>query len=75
MKSFGELLLFHIAGLYGQWLGYCQGWPYLAVFWLVVTALIWLRDRPRWSQLLQTSIQSSWLIILMLFSLNILTWK
>jgi hypothetical protein len=74
MKSIGELLLFHCAGLYGQWLGYCKGWPFLMIFWLLVTALIWIRDSPRWSQLLQTSIQGAWLIVLALFSLNVLTW-
>ena len=46
MKSIGELLLFHCVGLYGQWLGYCKGWPFLITFWLFVTALIWLRESP-----------------------------
>jgi hypothetical protein len=59
MKSIGELLLFHCMGLYGQWLGYCKGWPFLVAFWFFVTALIWLRESQRWSQLLQTSVQGS----------------
>jgi len=74
MKSLGELVLFHCVGLYGQWLGYCKGWPFLVIFWFVITALIWFKESPRWSKLAQTSVQSSWLIILALFSLNILAW-
>ncbi len=74
MKSIGEALLLNCAGLYGQWLGYSKGWQYLVIFWLLIIASIWLRDKPRWSQLVQTSIQSAWLIILALFLLRVLTW-
>jgi hypothetical protein len=74
MKSIGELLVFHCVGLYGQWLGYCKGWPFLITFWFFVTALIWLKEAPRWSQLLETSVQGSCLIVLVLFALNFLNW-
>ena len=73
MKSIGEAILFNCTGLYGQWLGYCKGWPYLVIFWLLVIVTIWLRNRPRWSKLAHTSIQTAWLIILALFLLNVLT--
>ncbi|MGB6064758.1 MAG: hypothetical protein WBG50_08105 [Desulfomonilaceae bacterium] len=73
MKSIGETIFFNCAGLYGQWLGYGKGWPYLVIFWFLIIASIWLRNKQRWSKLVQTSIQSAWLIILVLFLLNVLT--
>lgn len=73
MKSIGETIFFNCAGLYGQWLGYSKGWQYLVIFWFLVIVSTWLRNKPRWSKLVQTSIQSAGLIILVLFLLNVLS--
>ncbi|HTY24533.1 MAG TPA: hypothetical protein VMC85_15455 [Desulfomonilaceae bacterium] len=74
MKSLACAALFQFVGLLGQWLGYCKGLPFLIVFWWLLMAVVYLSDIPRWSQLLQTGIQTATLIILLLFSFNILTW-
>ncbi len=72
MKSLAELAVFQCVGFFGQWLGYCKGWPYLVIFWWLLMAVVYLSDIPRWSQLVQTGIQTAALVILLLFSFNII---
>ena len=74
MKSLASAALFQCVGFFGQWLGYCKGWPYLIIFWALIMAVIYLWEIPRWSQIVQTGIQTAALIILLLFVFNVLTW-
>ena len=72
MKSLAGLAVFQCVGLFGQWLGYCKGWPYLVIFWWLLMAVVYLSDIPRWSQLVQTGMQTAALVILLLLSFNII---
>ncbi len=72
MKSLAEIALFQCLGFFGQWLGYCKDWPYLIAFWWLLMAVIYLSDSPRWWKIVQTGIQSSALVILLLVSFNII---
>ena len=74
MKSLAGSALFQCVGFFGQWLGYCKGWPYLIVFWALFMAAIYLQNFPRWSQIVQTGVQTAALVILLLFAFNVLTW-
>jgi hypothetical protein len=75
MKSLAGSAMFQCAGFFGQWLGYCKGWPYLLAFWALFMAVIYLWDIPRWSKIVQTGIQTAALVILLLFTFNVLTWN
>jgi hypothetical protein len=72
MKSLGEIAMFQCVGFLGQWLGYCRDWPYLIAFWWLLIAVIYLSDSPRWWKIVQTGIQSSALVILLLLSFKII---
>ena len=73
MKSLLGAVVFQCLGFLGQWLGYCKGLTFLIVFWWLLIAVLYSWDIPRWSQLVQTAIQTAALIILLLFSFNILS--
>lgn len=74
MKSSFGTAAFQCLGFLGQWLGFCKGLPFLIVFWALLMAVIYLWHFSRWSQLLQTGIQTAALIILLLFWFKVLTW-
>ncbi len=74
MRGIASLIVFHSAGFFGQWLGYGKGVLYLLIFWALIMGLIWLGDKSRWSQLVQTGVQSAGLVILLLFALKCLKW-
>ncbi len=73
MKSLFGAVAFQCLGFLGQWLGYCKGLTFLIVFWCLLIAVLYSWNFPRWSQLVQTAIQTAALIILLLFSFNILS--
>jgi hypothetical protein len=73
MKSLLGAVAFQCLGFLGQWLGYCKGLTFLIVFWWLLIVVLYLFDFPRWSQLVQTAIQTAALIILLLFSFNVLS--
>jgi hypothetical protein len=74
MRGIAALIVFHVTGFFGQWLAYRQGTIYLLIFWALILGLIWLGDKSRWSQLVQTGVQAAGLTILLLFALGVLKW-
>ncbi len=74
MQSIAALVVLHLTGLYGQWLGYHRGLVFLVAFWGLAILVVWLSDHARWLKITQTGVQSAGLVILLLFRLNILSW-